>query len=102
MVASKGGEEFGASGDQPTGAITVAPPPLLTVQPYPVNAGTATGGGQYDTADLVTLTATPLRGWAFARWSDGNTNANRTLSMSASDTTITAFFMWPSSLLLLR
>ncbi len=101
-IANSNNWFFGASGDQPTGTITVAPPPLLTVQPYPVNAGTATGGGQYDTADLVTLTATPLRGWAFARWSDGNTNANRTLSMSASDTTITAFFMWPSSLLLLR
>ena len=101
-IANSNNWFFGASGDQPTGAITVAPPPLLTVQSYPINAGTATGGGQYDTADLVTLTATPLRGWAFARWSDGNTNANRTLSMNASDTTITAFFMWPSSLLLLR
>ena len=39
----------------------------------------------------MTITATPASGYAFDRWSDGNTSASRTVTMN-SDLTLVASF----------
>ena len=53
--------------------------------------GSATGSGNYAYNTAVTLTAIPAIGHHFVQWSDGDTNALRTISV-ASDTTFSAIF----------
>lgn len=53
--------------------------------------GTVTGGGTYNSGATVTITATPNSGYRFVKWSDGNTNATRTITVTA-DATYTATF----------
>lgn len=53
--------------------------------------GSVTGSGTYDYGTQVTLTATPSTGYRFVRWSDGNTNQTRTVTVT-SDVTYTAVF----------
>lgn len=52
-----------------------------------VNAGTGgtvTGGGTYEHGTSVTIKATPNNGYKFVKWSDGNTNATRTITVTGS------------------
>lgn len=54
-----------------------------------VNAGTGgtvSGGGEYDNGTTATLTATPSTGYKFKQWSDGDTNATRTITVTANAT----------------
>ena len=53
--------------------------------------GTVTGSGSYTYLDTATLTATPNSGFRFLRWSDGSTDAVRSLVVT-SDTSLTAIF----------
>lgn len=53
--------------------------------------GTVTGGGQYEYGATATLTAVPATGHSFTRWSDGNTQNPRTVTV-AGDATYTAQF----------
>ena len=64
----------------------------LTLSQNYVNYGTVTGAGEYEEGTEVTLVATPAEGYYFVRWNDGNTNATRTITMPAQDTTYTAGF----------
>ena len=63
----------------------------LTVMSNNTNYGTVTGGGTYNYNTSVTLTATPKTGYHFVQWSDGNTNASRTVTATA-NATYTATF----------
>ena len=51
----------------------------------------STTGGEYEAAQTVSVTATPQGEYLFKDWSDGNTNATRTITVN-SNTTITANF----------
>lgn len=53
--------------------------------------GIVTGGGTYESGQTATLTATPNSGYKFVKWSDGNMNATRTVTVTA-DATYTAIF----------
>jgi hypothetical protein len=53
--------------------------------------GTVSGGGTYEYGASVTLTATPSEGYKFVQWSDGNTNATRTFTVTG-NVTLTASF----------
>ena len=53
--------------------------------------GTVTGGGTFDAGSSAAISATAAEGYHFVRWSDGNTNAERTITMN-SDLTLTAEF----------
>lgn len=64
----------------------------LTLSQNYVNYGTVTGAGEYEEGTEITLVATPAEGYYFVRWNDGNTNATRTITMPAQDTTYTAGF----------
>lgn len=60
-----------------------------------VNAGTGgavSGGGTYTTGSSVTISATPKAGYKFVKWSDGNTSASRTVTVTA-NATYTATFI---------
>ena len=53
--------------------------------------GTVTGAGTYDYGKKVTLKATANEHYHFVKWSDGNTNATREITVNA-DATYTAVF----------
>ena len=54
--------------------------------------GEVAGGGMYTDNTTITITATPYNGYSFLRWSDGNTDNPRTLTVTE-DITLTAEFV---------
>ena len=54
--------------------------------------GEVAGGGMYTDNTTITITATPYEGYTFMRWSDGNTDNPRTLTVTK-DITLTAEFV---------
>lgn len=57
----------------------------------PSVGGTVTGGGTYDYGTKVTLKATPSNGYHFVKWSDGDTNPTRTVTVTRSYTYVAIF-----------
>lgn len=64
---------------------------VITVQPHPSAGGIVTGGGTYSPNSTTTITATANTGYVFVQWSDGDTNASRTITVTE-DATYTAEF----------
>lgn len=59
----------------------------------PSGAGTVTGGGTYEHGSTATLTATPAGGYKFVKWSDGNTDNPRNITVTVTTAgTYTATF----------
>jgi len=54
--------------------------------------GSVSGGGKDYEAKTVTITASPNSNYRFVKWDDGDTNANRTITIGTSDKTYTATF----------
>lgn len=85
----KGADFSAVSAEQ----VTIEDPRVvITVVASPVGGGTTTGTGSYDVGDTVTITATPAEGYIFKQWSDGDTNATRTIVVGNSAETYTAEF----------
>ncbi len=63
----------------------------LTLTANPENGGTVTGSGEYSEGISVEITAAANEGYEFVRWSDGNTNPTRTITISE-DLALTAQF----------
>lgn len=58
--------------------------------------GTVTGSGTYEYGTSVTIKATPSSGYRFVKWSDGNTSAARTITVTG-NATYTAEFATASA-----
>ena len=73
----------------------VAPPAPVAKYTITLSAGeggtVSTTGGEYEAGQTVSVTATPQGEYVFTSWSDGNTNATRTITVS-SNSTLTANF----------
>ncbi len=54
--------------------------------------GAVTGDGLYVPGTTATITATPKSGYKFVKWSDGNTNATRTVTVGNTSAVYTAVF----------
>lgn len=65
--------------------------PTYTITANAGTGGTVTGGGSYESGTTATLTATPNTGYKFKQWTDGNTNATRSVTVTA-NATYTAIF----------
>lgn len=63
----------------------------LTVVPDDEAHGSASGSGVYNYGETVSLEAAANTGYSFVRWSDGNTYAIRTVTVTE-DATYTAYF----------
>ena len=63
----------------------------ITVNSNNANWGSVTGSGTYLQGTTVTLSATANTGYRFLQWSDGNTNATRSVTVNA-NATYTAIF----------
>jgi len=58
----------------------------ITTAVYPEGTGTVTEGGIYHYGDTIELVATPILGYAFISWNDGNVENPRTLIVTESQT----------------
>lgn len=79
---AEGNVTLPASGTSSGGAID----PVrytLTLSASPSAGGTVTGAGLYAAGTSATISAQPASGYTFQRWSDGDTNAQRTVVVSA-------------------
>ncbi len=71
------------------GTLTISSRYEITVDA--TEGGAATGGGVFDAGATVTLTATPVEGYHFVRWSDGST-ANPYTFKAKANASLTAEF----------
>ena len=65
---------------------------VLTLAVNDPSMGSVTGGGSYAGDTEVEIKATPNSGYAFVKWSDGDTNATRTYTTAYENETLTAEF----------
>jgi hypothetical protein len=63
----------------------------ITVSSADETMGTVTGGGQFHAGDQTTVMAVANDGYRFVRWSDGNTEAVRQITVTG-DLTLVAYF----------
>ncbi|MDA8810278.1 hypothetical protein N9761_06190 [Flavobacteriaceae bacterium] len=74
---------------------TPATPPPAPIAKYTITLSAGEGGtvsttgGEYEAGQTVSVTATPQGEYLFKDWSDGNTDATRTITVS-SNSTLTA------------
>ena len=57
----------------------------------PAGGGTVTGAGEYEAGTEVAVKATANSGYTFKKWSDGDTNAERMVTVDG-DMSLTATF----------
>ena len=74
-----------------TATFEAIPQYTISVSANDGEMGSVTGGGTYDEGSTATLTATPVGGYVFEKWSDDNTDNPRTITVSEA-TTYTAIF----------
>ncbi len=55
---------------------------LYTLTVNATAGGNVTGGGSYESGKTANLTATPNEGYKFVSWSDGDTSASRTVTVT--------------------
>ena len=72
-------------------AIFVSNVSTITVGNANPDWGNVSGSGVYYYMNLVSLTATPVYGYHFSRWNDGNTQNPRTITVMQ-DSSFTAYF----------
>ena len=66
----------------------------VTLYSNDLTKGTVSGGGTYNYGQQIYIIATPVGNYAFQQWSDGNTNAYRSITVTQ-DIAYTAFFTEP-------
>ena len=82
------------SSDETSTPVT---PPSAPIAKYTITLSAGEGGtvsttgGEYEAGQTVSVTATPQGEYVFTSWSDGNTNATRTITIG-SNSTLTANF----------
>ncbi len=74
----------------------------VSVLTNPANGGTASGGGAYQVNSNVVLAAAPNLYWLFTSWSDGDTNATRTISVPSSNIAFTANFAQQHAMIIVQ
>lgn len=60
-------------------------PPTYVLSLSASTGGTVSGGGTYEVGSTATIKATPNTGYRFVKWSDGNTNAERQITITSSE-----------------
>lgn len=68
----------------------------ISVKSSNAAGGSVTGTGFYEIGSQVQISATPNSNYTFIKWSDGNTNQQRTIIVGDTDQTYTAIFRFDS------
>ena len=78
---------YDALGNRTSKKVTVsATKYTVTTSVNPANAGTVTGGGSYYKDSSIELKAVANSGYKFSKWSDGNTDNPRTITVTGNKT----------------
>lgn len=80
------------NGGQQSGSDTSTQKHTLNLMSNDSNMGTVSGSGQYAKDSQATIKATPKSGYLFDQWSDGNRNAERTVTVTRDQTLIATFY----------
>jgi len=64
----------------------------ITLKARPAYGGNTSGGGRAMVGSSVLVSAVANPGWTFSRWSDGNTESERRLTMVAGGLSLSAYF----------
>lgn len=92
VLVIKGADFSSVAVEQVTIIDPSAPTYRLTVTSADATMGTVTGGGMYTEGAVVNISAVAANGYKFVKWSDNNTNANRSVTIGDTDITLTATF----------
>ena len=76
----------GTGSQNPNGQYTINVTSANTAQ------GTVSGGGTFTSDSRIEIKATPKSGYLFDQWSDGNKNAERTVTVSRDNMSLVATF----------
>ena len=90
-----GTQDSGNSGSQNSGNPEIpnsVTKYTLNVTSNDANMGTVSGGGQYTKDASATVKATPKSGYLFDQWSDGNKNAERSVTVSRDMSLVATFY----------
>ena len=79
-----------------TATFEAIPQYTISVSANDGEMGSVTGGGTYDEGSTATLTATPVGGYVFEKWSDDNTDNPRTITVSEAATYTAIFKLAPA------
>ena len=97
IKANSGYQYIGSVGDALSGTLNAAKNVRLefktvyTVSLTAGTGGTVSGGGSYVYGSSITISATPNSGYKFVKWSDDNTSASRTITITG-NVSLTATF----------
>ena len=91
-----GSQQSGGNTQQGSGSQTQTPDSgtkyTLTLQSNDSNMGSVTGGGEYTQGAQASIKAQPKSGYLFDQWSDGNRNAERSVTVTRNQTLIATFY----------
>lgn len=79
-----------------TATFEAIPQHTISVSANDGEMGSVTGGGTYDEGSTATLTATPVGGYVFEKWSDDNIDNPRTITVSEAATYTAIFKLAPA------
>lgn len=66
----------------------------ITVTSANANAGYVSGSGSYASGSTVTISASAYNGYKFTKWSDGNTSASRSITVTGNASYTAVFERW--------
>ena len=92
VVSTSAGYTFTLTGNETLVANFTANLATITVNANPTAGGTVTGGGTFAVGLQVQISAAAAMFYAFAAWSDGNTDNPRTITVPAGGASYTALF----------
>ena len=91
MSPKSGGPSTGTETPGGSSSEDVVTKYTLGLVASPAGGGTVTGAGEYEAGTEVAVKATANSGYTFKKWSDGNTNAERMVTVDG-DMSLTATF----------
>ena len=81
-VTDPDGNGGSGSGSQNQGGQNTSRQYTISVASANTEQGTVTGGGTFTEGSRINVSASPKSGYAFEKWSDGNTQASRSITVS--------------------
>lgn len=83
-------------------AVSLVKKYAVSLNASPLGGGIVSGAGNYKEGSRVEISAEAKSGYVFKRWSDGNTNAVRTITVGTEPISLTAVFDDIENLLVIK
>lgn len=90
------GESVSSTGTSTLPTDSTATKRTLSLLASPADGGTVSGAGTFTEGSVAGISASPASGYVFSGWSDGSSDASRSVTLN-SDLSLTAYFIKPAS-----